>query len=827
MSRPFCRIHKHPYLQLLTVAILFLTLTSPVAAQTSTWTGNGGSGSWQTANNWLGNAVPVNGNSLIFDGTNQLVTIHDLAPLTAISSITLPSSAGSFSIAGNPLTITGGSAGIGINLSAATNNLSLSNSLISIVSSQTWLAAAARTIAVSSPLSLGANTLTLNSAASTGIVTLSGPVSGSGSINLLGGTLNLTGNNNFTGQVFTTAGTITGDYNPASFYSGPFVTVTLETPFGSNANIAISGGTLAIRAKMQNDSTAQVLSIGRGISLDKAPGTLSFDRITSGSSNKTLLLTGLTFAAPSASNNYSLGQYQLTLNSPNAHRFQFASATLSNDTLLTTSGVNAGEFTFTDSSGSNTSSGGITGNGYSLVKTGNGNWGFVGGTHSFTSLLFAGTGSNLRVGSMVGTTLTSNTVTLGSGPVFLQQGTMTTFRNPSNIASTQIIEITNQAQTQGFVNFEFNSVTAASQTIPTTLRVTGPGGVFSIAGATGFQDIAFDHIGDGTMRIGANGVGATTNTATIAGVLRPGRPAVVGPNLPYSGTTRLVRLGATGTLTLTATNALSGPAGLDVGSPLFNGGFYTFGNGLNQNGTVILTAANSFIGGTTVNPSSTLDLQSAGALGTGAVSVFGTLKLSNAGGSLASSVNAVNLYGGSTLSFDNSALTTAASVNRWSDSTPIVLLNSTLSITGVNNASPTIPTEVVGRSRCRVAATRSTSAGRRPQSVTHATFRLLDQPFRGGYRGVHGLQRCRVRVLHRGFVHPLRYGPHSHQWNDRSLDDADRPDAADQFRHVFHTDSERGVWADGDDCRVSDRPHRRHADCLRRLCFPEHDQHAG
>ena len=51
-------------------------------------------------------------------------------------------------------------------------------------------------------------------------------------------------------------------------------------------------------------------------------------------------------------------------------------------------------------------------------------------------------------------------------------------------------------------------------------------------------------------------------------------------------------MGATGTFTVSATNAVTGAAALDVGSPLINGGFRTSQAG-NQNGTVILTGSNN------------------------------------------------------------------------------------------------------------------------------------------------------------------------------------------------------------------------------------------
>ncbi|RYD85505.1 MAG: hypothetical protein EOP84_02285, partial [Verrucomicrobiaceae bacterium] len=464
--------------------------------------------------------------------------------------------------------------------------------------------------------------------------------------------------NSYTVPTTIYAGTLRANFGTAFGAGGtdntPALTTT-DTPLGTGSPITIAGGTLSLRVNMENNATVQTWALERDIIVDRAQGTMDLDRLSnSGQTNKNVLVNSLTFAAPSAANGYSIGQNQLTFNQGNTHRIDIAGMTMNSDTVL-----NVGDFIISgdvDSAGKHT-----------LTHTGGNSWGFIGGTHEFSALYNLGSAA-LRVGSMYGTGVTNNSVTAGTGPIINGPNNAVTFRTPGNIAEGQTIEVLSQRVNQSTVNFEqFTSV-------PTNLRAMGSG-VIGVGNATAFGDIDLGRIGDGTFRVGSNFAGSGNGT-------------VVGEISPGAGNT--VRVGAGGTMTLSGTNLVTGIAALNVGSDLINGGFRASSNGTAQNGTVILTGDNNYTGGTTVNRSSTLRIQSAGSIGTGSVDVFGSLTAERTAVFTAdgtSNVNTARLLGGSTLFLDNSAITAATDVNRWGDSTPITLNNTTLTLSARNVAA--------------------------------------------------------------------------------------------------------------------------------------------
>lgn len=94
-----------------------LSAAASAAAPISTW--DGGSivdEMWSTADNWAGNAAPITGSDLIFDGETQLSCVNDLdtdfetgTPATfAVNSITFPATAGGFYLTGKALDLGAG-----------------------------------------------------------------------------------------------------------------------------------------------------------------------------------------------------------------------------------------------------------------------------------------------------------------------------------------------------------------------------------------------------------------------------------------------------------------------------------------------------------------------------------------------------------------------------------------------------------------------------------------------------------------------------------------------------------------------------------------------
>ncbi len=465
--------------------------------------------------------------------------------------------------------------------------------------------------------------------------------------------------NSFSAPVAIYAGNLQGTYTTAFSGGTPSAPTPLTgTPLGTGATVNLMGGTLNIRVD-GSATTNEVFSIGKTISVDRAPSGINLDRISANTDKN--LSASILFQPSSAANGWSIGQNQLTVTQTNAYRLMLAGTTLNNDTVL-----NVGDFTF---SGDTTSA-----NKNSLLHTGGNSWGFIGGTHDFNALFNVGT-AQLRIGAMYGTGVTSNTVTAGTGAIFNGPNNSVTFRTATNIATGQTIDLVSQRATQAAANFE--QFTA----IPANLRAAGSGAI-GVGGASAFGNIDLNRIGDGTFRI-LTGVAGAGN-GTIIGVVSPGAGGLV----------RVGTLG-TATLTLSGTNRVTGGAGLEVGSDLINGGFRQTQSNTAETGITILTGANDYTGGTAVNRGATLRIQNA-SLGSGAISVFGNLTAEGASGTLISGGTqlAVALFGGSTLRFDSSALTTATDTDRWDDNAAIGLNNSTLQLDARNNNSTT--NETVG-----------------------------------------------------------------------------------------------------------------------------------
>ncbi len=462
--------------------------------------------------------------------------------------------------------------------------------------------------------------------------------------------------NTFNAPVTIYAGTLGADFTTTLAGGVPLAAAvtSTDTPLGTNGTITLAGGTLNIRANMANDATQQYFDLQRNIVIDRAPSGMTFDRIANATqTDKHVRITSLTMQPASVANGWSIGQNQLTFTQANTHRLDLPLLTMNSDSVVTT-----GDHTFSGNI--------LSANRNSLVRTGANTTQFVtAGTQQFNA--YFNTSGNLRVGSGFGTPITDNTVTVSTGSIYIAPASLATWRTPTNLAAGNLIEVVSQRVAHGVVNFEqFTSVPANLRTVTS--------GVLGVGSATAFGNIDLNKLGDGTWRIGSafTGSGNGTITGTIA-----------------AGAGRLVRLGAGAAVgsvvTVSATNAISGMVGLEVGSPLINAVQTTSGTG-----TVLLTSANNYMAGTTVNRSATLRFENNGSIGTGTVNVFGTIAAQQTGGTFTldglTNTIATNLYGGSTLSLDNSAVTTSTPVNRWGDTAPINLTASGLTYASPNNA---------------------------------------------------------------------------------------------------------------------------------------------
>jgi autotransporter-associated beta strand protein len=97
-----------------------------VASSISTglWTGLGGNNNWSTGGNWDQNAVPVFPIGVTFGGTTRLNNNNDLSGIT-VSGFTFGPNAGSYTINGNDITLSGGIAFSNTPVSPVTETINL------------------------------------------------------------------------------------------------------------------------------------------------------------------------------------------------------------------------------------------------------------------------------------------------------------------------------------------------------------------------------------------------------------------------------------------------------------------------------------------------------------------------------------------------------------------------------------------------------------------------------------------------------------------------------------------------------------------------------
>lgn len=92
-------------------ALLMSAAVPAVNAATATWDGGGADPNWSNPQNWVGDVAPVSGDDLVFAGTVQTTCTNDLDTANGgsfqVNSITFDATAGSFTVSGNDIRITG------------------------------------------------------------------------------------------------------------------------------------------------------------------------------------------------------------------------------------------------------------------------------------------------------------------------------------------------------------------------------------------------------------------------------------------------------------------------------------------------------------------------------------------------------------------------------------------------------------------------------------------------------------------------------------------------------------------------------------------------
>ncbi len=180
-----------------------------------TWLGTSDA-TWSNTLNWSGTGTPGTGDLAVFDATSTANLTTNVGGDQSVLGLVITSPTSAVTITGTTNTLTVGASGI--DMSAATQNVTISTGTLALGTAQAWNVASGRTLTISSRLASTAGALTKTGS---GAVTFtSAAIDTSGGININGGTINLSGGNFVTmlGSG-TTAGTI-------SFNNGTLTAVT-------------------------------------------------------------------------------------------------------------------------------------------------------------------------------------------------------------------------------------------------------------------------------------------------------------------------------------------------------------------------------------------------------------------------------------------------------------------------------------------------------------------------------------------------------------------------------------------------------------------------
>ena len=257
---------------------LFTTGAAPVDRQnfslvtTGSYIYNGGGvdSNLATAANWLGGVAPPPGSTLIFDGAINLTANNNFAPNTVFGGLVFSSTAGAFTITGQPIVLNGD---ITDNTPSSTNTIALSLVL--------------------------QKTATVN-VASTGSLVISGVISGAYGMNVSGsGQLSLSGVNTFTGGI--------------GIGSGATLSIAADNNLGAVPGSAVPGNLVINGGGKLKTTSTMTLHANRGIAI--GPGVANIET----ASGTTLIYSGVVSNNGGAGGLVKTGDGTLRLNGTNTY----------------------------------------------------------------------------------------------------------------------------------------------------------------------------------------------------------------------------------------------------------------------------------------------------------------------------------------------------------------------------------------------------------------------------------------------------------------------------------------------------------------------------
>jgi autotransporter-associated beta strand protein len=561
-------------------------------------------------NSWVGPAVPGLGDVAVWDSTVTSANTTSLGANIAFAGIKILDPGGAVTInAGNTLTL--GGPAIDLDLSTATQNLTVNSDLV-MSAPHVWDVAASRTL------------------------TLGGAVSGAQPVTKQGlGVVTLSGTSNYTGDTTVTAGSLS--VSGSLIGSTTLGNLVVSDTAGNNAVVNIGG-----------DMTFNRLQVG---TITGAAGAvnLSAGTVTAGADNE---LT-FTFGAGATTGGY--GSLRMTGGTINTSRFQFGGQNVAAQNgvgvgLISNGTVNASSFVILSRYGT------LPGTIGSLTVA-------TGGLLNHTS---ATAGQNLGLGwqgagraelNLTGGTITSaggrvmaygggGAIWTGTGIVNLNAGTLTTTAITTggtnataylNFAGGTLKAVSTQAAflpalTGVYVNGAFGSFSGGAVidtnemniTIPAALIAPVGNGVATIpvtSGGSGYIGAPAISITDGGSGFGATAIANMVDDGTGNGTLTVDTITITNPGNNYTAPVASLVGGGNG-VTAATLGALTTAANTSGGLTK---------NGL---GTLTLNGANTFTGATSVSDGS---LVVNGSLASSAVSIASVATLGGVG-SLAGTV---------------------------------------------------------------------------------------------------------------------------------------------------------------------------------------------
>jgi len=613
---------------------MFCLYASRLPAATLIWTGAAGNGLIGTGGNWNLGLAPAPGDLLVFGGITSLGP--QLASGLTVGSLSFATGAGAFTL--------GGAGTYTINTSAGVTNNSTStqtiNNALTLGSAQTWSASAGNLIFGGNLANAGFG-LTIAGGFNTSIA---GVVSGAGGLTETGtGTLTLSGANTYSGLTTVSAGALRISHSSALGTTAGGTTVGSGAALELSGNIAVGAETItslngsgianggALRNISGNNSWAGNISLENVavIRINSDAGTLTLNGNISeiGGSTKVLTFGGAgnvtvngTIVAVGGDLGLSKdGTGTLTLANANSYN---QATTLSGGILLLThaTALPGGIGT----AGGNTA---LTISGGGIIGLGAGDFSRGLGTGS-SQVQFTGSGGfaafgadrnvNLGGASTQVTWGTGSFVPTGSDLILGAAGADRTvfFQNPIALgAVTRTVQVNNgSAGVDAYLTGVLSGTGGLTKTGTGTLTLSGvntySGGTTLNAGTLAVNSAASLGVSSGSLILNAGTLEVTTGHSTSR-TISLGNAASTFQIDPSQTFTVTSAIGGSGALNKTGT------------------------------GTMLLTAANTYSGGTVIS-SGTLALgsdsggnQNAGSLGSGAVTIAGgQLRLGGTGGAI-------------------------------------------------------------------------------------------------------------------------------------------------------------------------------------------------